>query len=76
MTMHYLSNIRNSIFFCVHLCTDPSSPASGFYYWVGRRRRNLIVMGIRLGTGLLPSQYLFAFFLQGKKRQMKHLLRR
>lgn len=75
MAIRYLSNIRNSIFLRIDLRADPSSPASGFYHWVGRRRGNLVIMRIRLGTGLLPSQYLFAFFLQSKKRQMKQLLR-
>jgi len=69
MATHYLSDIRNSIFLRVHFRTDPPSPAPGFYHWVGRRRGNLIIMRIRLGTGFLPSQYLFTFFLQGKERQ-------
>lgn len=65
----YLSDIGNSIFLRVHLCTDPSPPAPRLHHGVGGRRGNLIVVGIRLGAGFLPSQDLLAFFLQGKKRQ-------
>lgn len=69
MVPRYLSDVGNSIFLGVHLCTDPPSPAPRLHHRVGRWRGNLIVMRIWLGAGFLPSQYLLAFFLQGKKRQ-------
>lgn len=65
----YLSDVGNSIFLRVHLCTDAPPPAPRLHHRVGGRRGNLVVVRIRLGAGFLPGQDLLAFFLQGKKRQ-------